>query len=259
MNSKPFQSYPQTAQKIGFNEPQPERQICAHVISVIMSITGILIAFGGTLVCIANGFNIKDVFCILMGASLASFHLLAMIKPDYLKGKPSLLKLSPLFAFALFSWAFTIALDSHLEMASIVGSGITYILFIVAFYFMYGSDDDSKSCCLCFKPWIYKRPAILPNYGQYPQQGHPAQGYPPQGYPPQGYPPQGYAPQGYPQPPQGYPSQGYPPQVQPPQGYPPQGYPPQGYAPQGYPPQGYPPQGYPLQGYPQQVKPQQHE
>ena len=194
MNSQAFQSYPQTAQKIDVNEPQPERQIFAHIISAISCIFGVITAFNNIRLCIAHGVKIQFVLFILLGISLASFHLLAMIKPDYLKGKPSLLKLAPLFVFSLAYGALSryvkITVNGIKKESPIYISVIIVILFVLASYFMYGSDDDSGSCCLCFKPWIHKRPAILATY--YPQQGYPAQGYPPQGYPPQGYPQQGY-------------------------------------------------------------------
>lgn len=152
---------------------------------------------------------------------------------------------------------------------SLIINGIRFI----SYYSMYSFDDDSGSCCLCSKPWIYKRPHSP--YGQYPfmpphayvpqgylaAYGYQAQGYPQQGayviqaqaqkmaYPQQGYPTQGQVPQQGAYPTQfQVPQQGYPAQAQTPQQganvtekapYPQQTYtPPQVQAPQ----QGFAPQ-----------------
>jgi hypothetical protein len=247
MNTQPYQAYPQAAQKVEAPEPVAERQICGYIISVISAISNSIQIYGGISSCILRDFEIGFIFSILAGISCLSFQSMALGKPEYLKGKPSLLKLSPLFAFALFGALSTIftevdtspltgnKFEAPPKQYIVIAAIISFFVNCAVMYFMYGMDDESGSCCLFFKPWIHKRPAIFPTYayGQYPPQGYPQQA---------AYPPQGYASQGYPQqaayPPQGYASQGYPQQA---------AYPPQGYASQGYPQQGYPQQGYPQQ------------
>jgi hypothetical protein len=225
MNSQPHHTYPQAAQKVEAPEPIAEKQTCGFVFSVLVIIISGARIFAGISGCISQDFEIRFIFEILAGISGFSFQSLALSKPEYLKGKPSLLKLSPIFAYALFGALSAIFSKADmiqvLEGAKppskeiIITSAIMiFVIICVVGYFMYGMDDDSGSFCLCFKPWIHKRPAILPTYGHYPPQGYPPQGYPPQGYPPQGYPPQGYPPQGYPQ------QAAYPPKGSAPQGHP---------------------------------------
>jgi hypothetical protein len=198
MNSQPHRTYPQAAQKVEAPEPIAEKQTCGFVFSVFVIIICGARIFAGISNCISQGFEIRFIFEILAGLSGLSFQSMALSKPEYLKGKPSLLKLSPLFAYALFGALSTVLVTANPpNKGLIIASAIlgSFIVFAV-FYFMYGMDDDSGSFCLCFKPWIHKRPAILPTYGYYPPQGYPPQGYPPQGYPQQAvYPSQGNAPQ----------------------------------------------------------------
>jgi hypothetical protein len=188
MNSQPHHTYPQAAQKVEAPEPIAEKQTCGFVFSTFLIISSCMGIFAGISDCISQGFEIHSIFKILAAIFLVSFQLMAMIKPEYLKGKPSLLKLSPLFAYALFG-----ALSTVLETANPPNKGLmiasailgSFIVF-ADFYFMYGMDDDSGSFCLCFKPWIHKRHAILPTYGHYPPQGYPQQTvYPSQGNAPQ--------------------------------------------------------------------------
>jgi hypothetical protein len=280
MNSfYPSQGYPQTAQNVANNEAKAERQCWGQTLSVIFVLLGIFAIISLALSPYFANLFVYNSTIILANVSFVAFHLLAIFKSDYLKGKPSFLKLLPLLALPVLCFI----VDLVLALQKMYGRalGVTIMISLIingikfsAFYFMYSADDDSGSCCLCSKPWIHKRA-----YNPYDQKPYmPPQGFAPYGYAPQGYPSRGYAPQGYPtsyQPSPYHPQQGYPPQGQvPQQGHPPQGQvsqqghptqsqvPQQGaYAAQGYPPQnasyhpqqGYPPQGQvPQQGYPPQ-------
>jgi hypothetical protein len=285
MNSfYPSQGYPQTAQNVANNEAKAERQCWGQTLSVIFVLLGIFAIISLALSPYFANLFVYNSTIILANVSFVAFHLLAIFKSDYLKGKPSFLKLLPLLALPVLCFI----VDLVLALQKMYGRalGVTIMISLIingikfsAFYFMYSADDDSGSCCLCSKPWIHKRaynpydqkPYMPPQgfapQGQVSQQGHPtqsqvpqqgayaAQGQLPQNasyHPQQGYPPQGQVPQqGYP--PQGQVSQqGHPTQSQVPQqgAYAAQGYPPQGQVPQqGYPPQGQvPQQGYPPQG-----------
>lgn len=216
MNGPTYQAYPQPAQKFSATEPVAERQTCGYIISVIGAIWGFLIIYSGLSACIFLDFQINYVFSALAGISLAGFHVMALSKPEYLKGKPGFMKLAPLLAFSFFdalSSIFTkIDLRPFRELgieppsfeSTLINAIIGALIIVAISYAMYGSDDESGSCCLCFKPWIHKRPVMPPSFGQYP------------GYPPQAYPVQGFASQAYPQQPF-YPQQqaAHPPQVYP--------------------------------------------
>jgi hypothetical protein len=270
MNSSyPSQGYPQTAQNVANNEAKAERQCWGQTLSVIFVLLAIF-----DIILLALNPNFANVFVrnsikILADVSFVAFHLLAIFKSDYLKGKPSFLKLLPLLALPVL--CFIADLINSLQKMYGRAIGVTIMISLIingirfsAYYFMYSADDDSGSCCLCSKPWIHKRAYNPCNQKPY----MPPQGFAPYGYAPQGYPSRGYAPQGYPtsyQPSPYHLQQGYPPQGQvPQQGHPPQGQvsqqghptqsqvPQQGaYAAQGQLPQNasyHPQQGYPPQG-----------
>jgi hypothetical protein len=220
MNAQPHQPfpqnkriYPQSAKPQDTAEKrEPERQAWGTIVSIICILIEAYSAY--TDVVDYSGIPVMMALRVLARLSYITFQVLAVTKADYLAGKPSFLALTPGLASHLFIFLSdtyyilnTPILVNHRLIFSVL---LNFIAFTVT-YFMYSADDDSGSCCLCFKPWVYKRPVatFIPGYPQYPPQ--PA--YYPQGYPPQqqAYPPQ---------------QQAYPPQQQ---AYPPQGYPPQGH------------------------------
>ena len=216
MNAQAYQNYPpQAAQKVDFNEPQPSKQSCGFIVSIIATLMGFIRIYVGISSCFGRDFQIAFIFNALSGICLAGFHIMAMSKADYLKGKPALINIAPLFGFALFSSLANLFIKIDLKVYKAfnvdppsfehkaIQALISGLIISAASYFIYGADDDSASCCLCFKPWIHKRvftPAFYP--------GLPPQAYPHQQAYPQNlsYPPQAY-PQLNPYPPQVYPHQ----------------------------------------------------
>lgn len=153
-------------------------------------------------------------FRILGDLAISIFSFLALIEPGYIGGKPSFKELAPALAspvLYLLGDVCLIFITSKNVLVDFSNSLLYYFIPFVILYFMYSADDDSRSFCLCSKPWIYKRkrkaPSFNPVYPKYPPQpfiypqGYPPQqqAYHPQAYPPQqAYPPHGYPPQGYP-------------------------------------------------------------
>lgn len=226
MNTQSYQTFPQNKQvqpqtkkpQDTFEKQEPQRQVWGWILSIFF----ILAALGG-----ANNDYMSiyrnNVPVLVVGLKVFGdlvfvvFQILALAKPDYLAGKPDMKALAPALASPVLHFLADFCLFITSPKSDISDLSMNFLLYSILtliLHSMYSADDYSGSCCLCSKPWVYKRPvaAFVPKYPQYPPQ--PA--YHPQGYTPQhhAYPPQ--------QPP-AYPPQGYPPQHQ---AYPPQGYPP---------------------------------
>lgn len=116
---------------------------------------------------------------ISFGGALLSTYFFARVLFDkeYCSGKPDKTKIWPL--------AFGLALDflksCMVDMYDFVGTFILALIFLAIFFAfraMYFGDDDSGSCCLCFKPWrLIGDRVIFINPQQYPQvyPNHPQQ------------------------------------------------------------------------------------
>lgn len=192
------QVYPQPGMKpAGMSvEPEPEKQCCGYTLAVLGIILGILGGIGqistGALTVGLSGVERAGYAIAGVGMLIeAVFFILIVSKPDYLGGQPAFVKLVPFIIAMLFIHAGSgiLSIGSLLgALSALISTPISTALA----YFMYLGDDDSGSCCLCFKPWIMKRPTVV----MYP----PQYGYPPQGYPPQqqAYPPQHHQQQAYP-------------------------------------------------------------
>jgi hypothetical protein len=149
MNSSyPSQGYPQNSQNVATNEIKAKRQVFGHIISVVSLIESIFFIF-----VIAINLQLQSpkfflkIFLILAFVSASTFHLLAIFKSDYLKGKPSFLKLLPVLAPPLL---FILSLT----MSGIIIGAIKFL----SYYYMYSTDDNAGYWRLIFKPWIHKRP-----------------------------------------------------------------------------------------------------
>ncbi len=149
------------------------------------------------------------------------FYLQALIYPAYIGGSPGIVKLWPMmigYVFILKSYRMIFYKISGSAVMSTFICIILYVVLIAINYAFFIRDDTNPgTCCIFFKPWVYRRKEAA-NGGNHQYGVQAPQGYPPYGAPPpQGYPPrgaQGQAPQGYPsygaQAPQGYPPQGHP-------------------------------------------------
>lgn len=192
-------------------EPVAEKQGCGFTIAILGLIGSIFMTLGcaSFALFVPAPLYLRAAYGAIAFAGIFSgvFYGTILSQEDYLKGKPAITKMWPLWLSSLSILVFYVFVAMFIRNFAIIpGAVIMVIAQLGVYYAMYFMDDDSGSCCLCFKPYIFRKPVMMMdlNYG-----------YPPQGYPPQ----QGYAPQAYP-PQQGYPQQGYPPQVHPQQQYP---------------------------------------
>lgn len=114
--------------------------------------------------------------------------------PDYAAGNPSYLIFWPLYlATIVKAAAYAYLYVNNLNIYGIgIKLGIEFVVMLVL-VLVYGTNDESSSCWLCFKPWIYKT-KMVPYNAAYPPQAYQAPGsYPPQTYQaPSAYPPQAY-------------------------------------------------------------------
>jgi hypothetical protein len=95
-----------------------------------------------------------------------AFYALMLFKPEFLAGKPDKKKLLYLVAanacFGIWEGIKNPTVEKVLQIFAARS-------FSVAINFlMYFGDDESKSCCNCFKPWVYK---TVPSFYPYPGQG----------------------------------------------------------------------------------------
>jgi hypothetical protein len=112
--------------------------------------------------------------------------------PDYAAGNPSYIIFWPLYlGLIVKAAAYAYLYFNNLNIYGIgIKLGIEFVVTLVLIL-VYGANDESKSCCLCFKPWVYKT-KMVPYNAAYPPQGYQAPGaYPPQAYQANNaYPPQ---------------------------------------------------------------------
>ena len=200
-NNTPFGPGEETTGK-----PEPEEQV-----SGIIVVIAFLLFYVYELYCtimklfFRRRFTVQICFEIITYISKFVFFC-AILAPTYASGKPGLIKFLPFILGSLLYFLY-IAFTYPLE-GVIVGT-IIDLIYCAVVYSLFMGDDDSGSCFLFAKPWIYK--PIKTHFYGYPAQ---FQGYAPQGYPPRApdysvYPPQpqqgyGFSPQ---------PQQGYPPRV----------------------------------------------
>lgn len=172
---------------------EPVKQCCGYTLAVIF----VLLSIGSTVseiknVCRTNVTSEKIYFVIsaVVYFAPAIFFFNALRSPSYLAGKPPKSNFWPFFLGIIMNIAGLVVASTTTKMSitdfgmTIAGQLVVYLLLI----FIYGMDDSSDSCCLCFKPWIYKTKMVP----AYPQQGQIMPGgYLPQGQMmPGGYPPQ---------------------------------------------------------------------
>lgn len=191
--SYPPQVYPLAQLGIkpaGQTEIVPERQCCGYTLAVFGAIASILTAlnnfylttidsfeFGDSIIVVDTATRISWIVVGLGYIAWAVFLILAVAKPDYLGGKPKIIKLLPyVIGSVLIFFGGALANFSVFSLFAIIPFGIN----ITIAYFMFLGDDDSGSCCLCFKPWVMKTPVPMmyaaPQYGGYPipyQQAYP--------------------------------------------------------------------------------------
>jgi hypothetical protein len=94
----------------------------------------------------------------------AAFFALTLFKPEFLAGKPDK-KIILYLAVANGCVAICESIENP-ENALQIFAGHSLAAAII--FLMYFGDDESKSCCNCFKPWVYK---TVPSFYPYPDQG----------------------------------------------------------------------------------------
>jgi hypothetical protein len=153
--------YPQNAQNFFNYEIKAERQVWGHILSVILILLGIYDIISMATSPLLDMFIVQYGIEIVANVPFITFHLLAIFKSDYLKGKPSFLKLLPLLALPVLC----IVIDFIPYVKNEGGAAfillISFIIHgirILAYYYMYSADDNSGQWRLIFKPWIHKRP-----------------------------------------------------------------------------------------------------
>lgn len=112
-------------------------------------------------------------------AALFLYFFIEMIRvPEFLAGKPDLKKFWAPAANLVMNISINIYLNS-LGLVYDLASDIFKELFIFAMCVgIYIQDDASESCCLSFKPWIYKKVQTEVIYVQAPTPFNPNQGPP---------------------------------------------------------------------------------
>lgn len=187
------QQQQQQQQQIKAPEPIAERQFCGYILALIELIFLTLATAGAIFRIFQQNdtagivTNSLEALSMLFGAL---FYYFIVSKPDYLKGKPGIGKMWPLILSSLvrlISWS----IDNIISKLyyKIAMFAVIELLVLGVHYVLYFGDDEGGSCCLCFKPFIHKRPVVMyvpTNYG----------------YPPQAYPPPVQSAQVHPAPPQ---------------------------------------------------------
>jgi hypothetical protein len=93
--------------------------------------------------------------CLIISLFLsAGFFLLILCKRDYLKGEPGMKKMWPVALGSLVRYVGNVVnMIATRHFFGIVGALIVELIICGSVYTVYFAEDDSKSCCLCFKPW----------------------------------------------------------------------------------------------------------
>jgi hypothetical protein len=96
-----------------------------------------------------------------------AFFALTLFKPEFLAGKPDIKNILYLVA-GFVCLAISESIENNSE--NVLGIFAGHSLIVAITFLMYFGDDESKSCCNCFKPWVYKAvPSFYPY--PYPDQG----------------------------------------------------------------------------------------
>jgi hypothetical protein len=186
------QSYPQNQQYAQYQQqafPQPpfmpqaapekrlRRQTCGFILVCFFLVIGCIGSLKALYEACCMVFRLDDVtFDGLELTALifkavgcfvnVTFLALTLFKPEFLAGKPD--KKNILYLFVANS---CIAISESIEyptVENVLGIFAGHSLLVALDFLMYFGDDESKSCCNCFKPWVYK---AVPSYYPYPYPG----------------------------------------------------------------------------------------
>lgn len=139
-------------------EFEPERQIFGYILLVILSS---LVALYGVmfLVGVVHG-NKKLLYALMVSFFFFQlyFFVMALHYPEYLGGKPETSKSWPMFV----AWTCFLCASIYRKPENFLEAIVTGLIVSGAQYFIMFQDDSSDSCCLCFKPWVYKRKPAVP-------------------------------------------------------------------------------------------------
>lgn len=164
---------------------EPESQCVGFYFFLIVSIFSVFTIIMHTV----NAFIYEDkrlpsTLSALASAFCCGFSFISWYDPKYLGGKPSMYKAWPIAVNA----AFLAAAGIVKEPENYVDEIITKIIGTTILYLIWFQDDTSERCCLCFKPWVFKKKRfdfISPPYGAYPGANYPGTIYPGANYQPQ--------------------------------------------------------------------------
>lgn len=175
--------YPPTAIPITYpNAPNSQlklvNQYCGTAISVFFALFSCFL----TVVHLSEALKSASAPFIVIKVTLAvasALHLYfftEMIRlPEYLAGKPNLMKFWAPFANMVISLSIRLYLCGMGLVEDPLWDIFMEILMLAVCIGIYSQDDASESCFLCFKPWIYKKVQIDVIYVQAPTPIIPAQ------------------------------------------------------------------------------------
>ena len=183
--SNPAQIY-QPAKPINpANDPSKEavKQCCGYTIAILLLIGSIFQALNQVRFMNDTALNMEKVFYAICGVgyffpSIFFFNILRC--PSYIAGKPPHSKFWSFYLSIIFKMvSLVLVLVKGLKINNFgikVAIEIVYTFLII---FIYSLNDESKSCCLFVRPWIYKT-KMVPYNPHYPPQAQMPGGYPPQ-------------------------------------------------------------------------------
>lgn len=139
-------------------EFEPQRQIFGYILSLFLAL---LVASCGVMFLIGIVLGNEKLLYTLMGSFFflqLYFFVMALQYPEYLGGQPESSKSWPMFV----SWTCYLCGSIYRKPENFLDAIVTALIVSGAQYFLMFQDDTSDSCCLCFKPWVYKRKQAVP-------------------------------------------------------------------------------------------------
>lgn len=155
-----FETIPVTFPNPLINQEKLVSQCCGTSISIFFAFlyfTTFLIEITGALTPNSPTFTLIKSASALSTALYFYFFVQMIRVPEFLAGKP---KLNRFWAPAV-NFCISLAVDVVVNLREPFQDLLNEI-FLDTFIFIlclgiYSQDDASESCCLCFKPWIYKK------------------------------------------------------------------------------------------------------
>lgn len=170
---------------------EPEKQCCGYIVAIYAAFLSLLFALTGIarLIFLPRFAVVTEICSVIGGGLCATFYILILHRPNYIGGNPKFIRLWP-FLIGYFLLCVDFCMSDPFEqrltlMKRVIGFVVFYVIGVVVAYYSFIKDDSSDSgCCMCFKPWVYRRKAFVSEGNGYPFYGAPvSQVYAPHGYP----------------------------------------------------------------------------